>query len=110
MDFDLQVTIGIRQPHLDQPSAVAQRVGHQLTHDELGQVSVPVQAPPAQGLAGLFASAAGVRWLAAELAGDGHLASGNQRHPALLTGTWSHGRSRCSQQVRGEGRHTRPVR
>jgi hypothetical protein len=109
MDLDLQITVGIRQPHLDQASAVAQRVGHQLTHDELGQVSVPVQAPPAQGLARLFASAAGVRWLAAELAGDGHFAGGSQRHPAL-TGTWSYGRSRCSKQVRGEGRHTGPVR
>jgi hypothetical protein len=102
--FDPQLTVGIRQPHLDQPSAMTQRVGHQLTHDQLGQVGVLVQTPPGQGLAGLFAGLAGVRWLAAEPAGDGHCAGGSQRHPALLTGTWSHSRSRCRQQLRrGDG-------
>jgi hypothetical protein len=72
MDFDPQLTVGIRQPHLDQPSAMTQRVGHQLTHDELGQVGVLAQAPAAQGLARLFAGAGGVGRLTAEPAGDGH--------------------------------------
>jgi hypothetical protein len=102
MDFDPQATIGIRQPHLDQPGTMTQRVGHQLTHDELGQVSVLVQAPSAQSLARLFAGAAGVRRLAAEPAGDGHFAGSSQRHSALLTGTWSDRRhiaaSRCGER------------
>ena len=110
VDFDPQITIGIRQPHLDQPSAMTQRVGHQLTHDELGQISVLVQAPPAQGLARLFAGAAGVRRLAAEPAGDGHFAGGSQRHAALLTGSWSHGTSRCSKPLWQAGRYTGPAR
>jgi hypothetical protein len=87
MDFDPQITIGIRQPHLDQPSAMAQRVGHQLTHDQLSQVTMLAQAPLAQGLARLLASVTGERRLAAELAGDGDFAAGSQRHSALLTGT-----------------------
>ena len=88
VDFDPQITIGIRQPHLDQPSAMTQRVRHQLTHDELGQVSVLVQAPPAQGLARLFAGVAGVRRLSAEPAGDGQFAGGSQRHSALGSGRY----------------------
>jgi hypothetical protein len=103
MDFDPQITIGIRQPHLDQASAMTQRVGHQLTHDELGQVSVLVQAPSAQGPARLFAGPAGVRRLAAESAGDGQFTGGSQRDSALLTGTWSDRRSRCSKRVRQDG-------
>jgi hypothetical protein len=98
MDFDPKITIGVRQPHLDQPSAMTQRVGHQLTHDELGQVGVLTQAPPGQGLPRLFAGAAGVRWLAAEPAGDGYFAGGGQRHSAL-TGTWSQGASRGNERA-----------
>jgi hypothetical protein len=99
MDFDPQITIGVRQPHLDQPSAMTQCVGHQLTHDELGQVGVLAQAPPGQGLPRLFAGVAGVRWLAAEPAGDGYFAGGGQRHSALLTGTWSQGASRGNERA-----------
>jgi len=112
MDFHPQITIGIRQPHLYLPGAMTQRVGHQLTHDELGQVSVLVQAPPAQGPARLFAGVAGVRQLSAESACDGHFAGGSQRHSALLTGAWSHGRSGCRKPVpvRREVRHFGPAR
>jgi hypothetical protein len=110
VDFDPQITIGVQQPHLDQPSAMTQRIGHQLTHDELGQVRVLVQAPPAQGLARLFARAAGVRGLAAEPAGDGQVTGGGQRHAALLTGSWSHGTSHCNNPLRRKLRYTGPVR
>jgi hypothetical protein len=109
MDFDPQITIGIRQPHLDQPSTMTQRVGHQLTHDELGQVRVLAQAPPAQGLARLFAGAGGVRGLAAEPAGHGQFAGGSQRHSALLTGIWNQAGHVATSRCGGDGGHAGSV-